>query len=77
MLQRYRKFVVLGASGCLAMHTQSDTINLLKMLVFISRQKINFIPHAFREILQIYASLLFWVLWACLVIHNLNDSIDL
>ena len=39
--------------ACLATHTQSDTINLWKTFVFISRQKINVIIHAFLEILQI------------------------
>ena len=42
MLQRYRKFVVLGSSGYLAMHTQSDTINLLKMFVFYLQTKNQF-----------------------------------
>ena len=42
LLQRYCKLV---------MHTQSDTISLLKIFVFICRhQKINFIPHAFLKI---------------------------
>ena len=37
----------------LARHTQSDTTNLYKTFVFICRQKINFVPHAFLEILRI------------------------
>ena len=40
------------------------------------RQKINFISHAFLEILERYANL-FWVLWVCLVAHTQNDSINL
>ena len=60
----------------LVTQTQSDTINLEKTLVFICRQKTNFNPHAFLEILQRYANL-FWVLWACLVSHTQNDSINL
>ena len=43
-------FYVLWA--CLASHTQSGTINLYKNLVFIRKQKINFIPHVFLEIFQ-------------------------
>ena len=53
------KPVALRLCTCLAMHTQSDTINWKKISVFICSQKINFIPHAFLEILQRY--ILFWV----------------
>ena len=45
-----------------------------KTFVFICRQKLNFIPYAFIEILQRYANL-FWLLWACLVTLTQNDSI--
>ena len=38
--------------------------------MFISRQKINFIPHVFLEILERYANFLFWVLYAYLVMHT-------
>ena len=62
-------------SACLAMHTQSDTINLQKIFVFICRKKNYFIAHAFPEILQRYANL-FWLIWASLVIYNQNDSIN-
>ena len=61
--------------ACLAKQTESDTINLWKIFVFICRQKNQFHPHAFLEILQRYANFLFWVLWACLVAHPQNDSI--
>ena len=63
--------------GCLDTHTLSDTINLQKTFVFIWRQKINFISHAFLEILQRYVNLLFWVLWACVVTQTQIDSINL
>ena len=33
--------------------------------------------HAFLEILEGHANCLFWVLWACLVAHIQNDSINL
>ena len=68
-------FFVLWA--WLATHTQSDTINLKRTFVFISRQKVNFILHVFLEILQRYANFSFGVLWACLAMHTLNDSINL
>ena len=42
--------------------------------MFICREKLNFIPDAFMEIMQRYANL-FWVLWACLVTLTQNDSI--
>ena len=34
-------------------HTQSDVINLLKILVFICSQKVNFISHFFGAIAEI------------------------
>ena len=40
--------------ACLATHTINDTIILYKTFMFICRQKINLIPHAFMEILQRY-----------------------
>ena len=49
--------------ACLAMHIQSGNINSRKTFMFICRQKINFIRHAFLEILQRYGSFSFWVLW--------------
>ena len=48
----------------------------VEMFAFIFRQKINFIPYAFLEILQGYANL-FWVLSASMVIHSQNYSINL
>ena len=56
-------FPILWA--CLATHIQSD-ISSYRKLLFICRQNINFIPHAFKEILQRCANL-FWVLWAWIV----------
>ena len=56
--------------ACLATHNQSDNINLWKTFVLICRQKINFIPHAFLEILQRYANFSFWILWICLITHT-------
>ena len=47
-------------------------------------KKLKFIPHVFLEILQSYASFLFWVLWEylamywpCLATHTQNHSINL
>ena len=66
---------------CLAMHTQSDIINLQKNFVSICRikknhlQKINFIPHVFRQILQRYAKILFLVLCAWLTMYIQNDTL--
>ena len=60
----------------LVTHTQNDTVILQKTFIFICRQKVNFIPHTFMEILQRYANL-FWLLSACLVTHTQNDSISL
>ena len=56
--------------------TPKVILSTSRKLVFIWRQKINFISHALLEILQRYANL-FWVLWGCLVTHNQNDSINL
>ena len=63
--------------ACLATHSQSDTVNLKKTFVSIYKQKINFIPHVFLEILQMHENFLFWVLWACLAMHTQNNSINL
>ena len=60
-----------------AAQTHSDAINLKKTFVFICRQNINFTPNVFLEILQRYANFLFWVLWAKLVSHTQNRSINL
>ena len=52
IFKRNSKLVVLGnlrMSG----HTQNDSINSKKPLMFICRQKINFICHSFLGILQI------------------------
>ena len=44
--------------------------------VFFCRQKLNFIPYPFMEILQRYANL-FWVLWTYTVTRTQNNSITL
>ena len=62
--------------ACLATHTQSDNKYLWKTFVLIWRQKINFIPHAFLEILQRYCNFSFWILWVCLITHTQNESIN-
>ena len=58
------------------MHTKKETINLQfveKFCVYL-QAKNQF--HAFLEALQKYANL-FWVLSACLLLHNKNDTINL
>ena len=60
-------FLVLIA--CLAVHTQSDTINFWVYLL----AKNQLFPHVFMGILQ--RSNLFWVFWACLVTLTQNDGI--
>ena len=42
---------------CLVTHTQNKSINLKKPMIFIGRQKINFIVHFLLEILQRYCEL--------------------
>ena len=59
-------FLVLIA--CLAMHTQSDTINFVCLPA-----KNQLLPHVFMGIFQ--RSNLFWVFWACLVTLTQNDGI--
>ena len=44
-------------SACLATHTENDSINLKKSLMFTCKQKINFILPVFLEILQRYCKL--------------------
>ena len=43
--------------SCFNSHTQCDNINLQKTFVFIYREKINYIPNVFLDILQRYAKL--------------------
>ena len=77
---RYYKDVVnlfCAPWACLAMHSQSDTINLYKTFVFICTQKISFIQHAFLRTLQRYANFLLLIFWVCLITHTQNDSIKL
>ena len=57
--------------------TQSDRTTLQKAFAFVSRQKINFIPYVFLEILQRYANFLFCILWAWLASQVQNNSINL
>ena len=71
ILQRYCNLLFPVLWAWLAMHTQSYTIYLKK----IFKKSISH-SHAFLEILQRYENL-FWERWACLVIHNKNDSINL
>ena len=60
--------------GPVWLSTPKVILSSCRKLVFICRQKINFTPHAFMEILQRYTNL-FWVLWACMVTLTQNDSI--
>ena len=45
--------------------------------MLICMQKINFSTHFFLKILQRNSNLLFWVIWACLVTHTQNASINM
>ena len=60
---------------CLAIHHHS--INLKQPFMLICMQKINFITHFFRKILQRNSKLLFWVFWACLATHTQSDTTNL
>ena len=55
------------------LHTPRKILSTCKKRLFICRQKINFIPHVFLEILQSYANILFWVLLVCLAGHTKNE----
>ena len=52
ILQRYANFLFWVLWECLVAHTQYDSINLYKTLMFISMPKINVIIHFFFEILD-------------------------
>ena len=52
ILQRYANFLFWVLWTCLVAHTQNDSINLYKTLMFICMQKTNFIIHFFLEILH-------------------------
>ena len=57
-------------------NTPKLILSTCRKLVFICRQKINFISHVFLGILERYTNL-FWVLWVSLVAHTQNNSINL
>ena len=59
--------------ACLALHIQSDTINLQKTFVLIYRQKSNFVAHIFLDIAKI-CKLLVLDTWANLVMHTKKDN---
>ena len=62
ILQGNSKLVPLGDLG-MPVHTNlNDSINLKKALMFICRQKINYILQVFLEKCRDIANLLFWVL---------------
>ena len=77
ILQRYWKLIVLSILGMPGKKPPKWYYHLAKNLCVYLQQNIDFIPHALFEILQRYANFLFWVLWACLVAHTQNDSINL
>ena len=52
ILQRYANFLFWVLWTCLIAHTQNDSINLYKTLMFICMQKTNFIIHFILEILH-------------------------
>ena len=52
ILQRYANFLFWVLWTCLVAHTQNDSINLYKTLLFICMQKTNFIIHFILEILH-------------------------
>ena len=58
------------------MLTQSDTINLWKIVCLSTCKKISFTLHAFQEILQDMQTC-FEYFGACLVTHMQSDSITL
>ena len=70
------KLVVFGTLGLSGYMHPKWYCHLLENFWVICRSKINFIIHAFVEILKRYAKL-FWLLWACLVTLTQNDSITL
>ena len=74
ILQEYYE-LILRTLRMVGYITQSDIINLYKILLFICRQKINFIPY----LLGGYSNNanLFWVLLVCLTNHTQNDKINM
>ena len=77
VLLSYCRIVALGTFGMLYYAGPKWYFLSVKNFVFIYKEKINIIPHAFLEILQRYANFLFWVIWAYLVTHTQNDTINL
>ena len=76
ILQRYCKLVLgtLGKSGCANPKWYYQHVEKI-CVHFQAKYQLHL--HAFLEILEGHANCLFWVLWACLVAHTQNDSINL
>ena len=78
ILQRYCKLIVLGTLGMPGNRNPKQYCQLQENFrVYLQAKNPFDPPHAFLGILQRYTNLLFWVLWACLVAHTQNDSINL
>ena len=73
ILQRSYKVVVLGALGMPGQAHPNWYYQFVENFCVYLQVKYQFISHAFLEILQRYSNL-FWILRACLGIHNQNDS---
>ena len=75
ILQGYYKLVILRILRIVGHITQSDIINFQKILLFICKQKINFIPYVFWGYCK--DANLFWVLLVSLTKHTQNDNISM
>ena len=79
ILQRHCKLIAFGTLGMPGYANPKWNYQLVQNFrVYLqAKNQLQPPPYAFLEILQRYANFLFWVLWACLVAHTQNDSINL
>ena len=77
ILQRYCKLIVLDTLGMPGYTNPNWYYQLVENFRVYLEAKNQLHSNAFLEILQRYADFLFRVLWACLVAHTQNDSINL
>ena len=77
ILQQYCKFVILGTLGIPGHVPPKWYYQLVEKLCAYLEVKSQLHPPLFLEILQRYANLLFWVLWAWVATHTQNGSFNL
>ena len=76
-LQRYCKLVILSTLGLSDYAHPKWFYQLVEYFCVYLQTNIKFHSSTILEIFQRYINFLFWLLWACLAMHNQNGTINL